>query len=179
MEHLFMRANCSKVIGEIMGAIMGLTVAQSGLAQTPPAVIPSPVLQDASLMTAGAVGPAALINANGQEFDATYDTSGRLSSLRAKHGRNQRDMRFDYRSNGTLARVRFGNEYTIVVRYDPNGRQEISDSYGDTLIRADAGSGQFTVQTVIDPHGVLTRNLKQLSGLLSLFPTTPASSIAP
>lgn len=160
-------------------AFVIIALSAHALARSSPTALPSPVLQNPSVTTAGAVGPAAIADSNNREFDASYDPAGRLVALKAKHGPNMHDMYVTYRSDGLVSSVRFQNKYRIFVRYDPKGRQEITDSFGDTLIRVNSGSGQYTVQTAMDPRGVLTHNLQQLSSLLVLFPTTPALSTLP
>lgn len=139
--------------------------------QTARTAINSPVLQGATVTKTGSDGPEAIADNNGHHFNASYDQANRLVSLDSVQGVNAHDLHIDYRSDGRIRQIRFGNQYAIRIGYDPKGRQEVSDSFGDTLIRVNEGSGLFVTQMKLDPRGILDSTLKQLQALLALFPS--------
>jgi hypothetical protein len=127
----------------------------------------------------GSGRPSIIIDAkSGKQFVATYDSSGRLQSLKSNAGHNAFDIvGIGYLSDGRLGNVVFGNFYTLTFRYPAAGMEQVVDSFGDMIVRNQTTPGVYATQSVSDPKALLTPALSRLDHLFSYFSAVPGLSV--
>jgi hypothetical protein len=139
-----------------------------------PAVVAAPSVTQVD----GSGRPAIVVDSGtGRQFVASYDSSGRLASLKSNRGRNAFDLRaINYLPDGRIALISFGNRYEIIFRNRNDGSQEIVDPLGGSIVRSQSSPGQFVNQSVSDPSGYLVPSLRRIEALFSLFGGLPGLS---
>jgi hypothetical protein len=138
-----------------------------------------PAISAPSVMQADGAGRPAMVvdSGTGRQFIASYDSSGRLLSLKSTRGRNAFDLRsITYFSDGRIAIVSFGNRYEIIFRNRNDGSQEIVDPLGGSIVRSPSSSGQYVNESVSDPSGYLVPSLRRIEALFALFGGVPGLS---
>ena len=148
-------------------------VAQGQIIQFPAGS--APVIAAPSVKEIDATGrPATVRDAiTGHEFVASYDRTGKLTSLESTAGRNAFDLKaISYGSDGRVRSILFGNRYQVIFRYRNDGTLQIVDSLGGVIIRSQSVAGQYVTQSVADPKGFLLPSLKRLGALFALFGQT-------
>jgi hypothetical protein len=124
--------------------------------------------------------PATIMDAGtSRQFAASYNATGRLSSLKSTAGSNAFDLNvIHYTPDGHLQSVYFGNHYQIFFRYRSDGAREVVDSLGGTIVQDKTSSGQFLSNSVVDPSDFLVPSLRLLGGLFSEFSKVTGMSAA-
>jgi hypothetical protein len=132
-----------------------------------PPVIAAPSISQVN----GSGRPAMVVDSGtGRQFVASYDSSGRLVSLKSNRGRNAFDLRaIAYLPDGRIALVSFGNRYEIIFRNRNDGTQEIVDPLGGSIVRSQSSPGQFVNKSVTDPSGYLAPSLRRVEALFAIF----------
>ena len=139
-----------------------------------------PVLATPSVASSDGSGkPSLIVDANsGKQFVATYDSSGRLQSLKSNAGHNAFDIvGISYLSDGRLRNLLFGNFYTLKFRYPAAGTEQVVDSFGNMIVRSQTTPGVYATQSVADPKGLLVPALTRLDHLFSYFSGAPGLTV--
>jgi YD repeat-containing protein len=116
--------------------------------------------------------PAQLIDNAGHSFAISYDNKGRLTALRKTTGRNLANMLVAYDTNGRIQAVRFDNGYQLTFRYRSDGAEEVTDSFGGSIMRASNG-GVLVPQSVSDSSGYLVTTLQRIEALFAFVQAVP------
>lgn len=138
-----------------------------------------PVIAAPSVMHVDGSGRPAMVVDSGtsRQFVASYDSSGRLESLKSNRGRNAFDLRtINYLPDGRIAFISFGNRYELIFRNRNDGTQEIVDPLGGSIVRSQSIPGQFVNKSVTDPSGYLVPSLRRVEALFALFGGAPGLS---
>jgi hypothetical protein len=89
----------------IVGLIFSFGACVTAHAQSVSTPIVSPVMLSPTVAKVGSNGPAQILDGGGHVFAASYDLSGRLTSLNATTGLNAHNLQVRYRSDGRVAAV--------------------------------------------------------------------------
>ena len=139
-----------------------------------------PVLASPSVASSDGSGkPSLIVDAkSGKQFVATYDSSGRLKSLKSNAGHNAFDIvGIGYLPDGRLGNVLFGNFYTLTFRYPAAGTEQVVDSFGNMIVRDQTTPGVYATQSVSDPNALLAPALTRLDHLFSYFSGVPGLAV--
>jgi hypothetical protein len=164
-------------------AILAATLLEGGIVHAQAIQFPGgapPVIAAPSVASSDGSGRPSLITdaKSGKQFVATYDSSGRLQSLKSNAGHNAFDIvGIGYLPDGRLSRIIFGNFYALTFRYPTAGTEQVVDSFGNMIVRNQTTPGVYATQSVSGPEALLTPALTRLDHLFSYFSAVPGLSV--
>ena len=146
--------------------VVGSSCATAETLQFPEGV---PVVQIANVAgRAQASRPAQLLDTAGSTLSASYDVNGRLTGLKVGSQRNVADIIANYRPDGRIGRVAFGNGYELRFEYDDDtGVEYITDRFGNTLVRTATGERAYVTTSSSDANGYLVATLRRVEALFT------------
>lgn len=125
--------------------------------------------------------PETVLDNGNREFRYTYDTNGRVESLKATRGAHISDIvAVQYDDENRLAFVRLQGGYELHFQYLADGQQVVRDRFGGLIGRLGSPDSGYTVVQQSDPSGRLAQSLRALDRALALASRTePASRGTP